>query len=50
MGRNILVVTSYDNWKTQAPEEPEKCCMYCGEPSEKDFCNKDCKKAYEHDN
>ncbi len=31
------------------PEEKENKCAYCGEPCEKEFCNKECKKAYEND-
>lgn len=40
---------NYDKWKQETPEEKEKCCLYCEEPSEKEFCNNDCKKAYESD-
>jgi len=33
------------------PDEAEKNkeCAYCGECSEKDFCNNACKKAYLND-
>ena len=40
---------NYDDWKLKLPEEPENCCLYCGEPTEKEFCDKQCKKAYEND-
>lgn len=39
----------YDNWKLEIPKEKCKCCRYCGEASEKEFCNLECKKAYESD-
>lgn len=32
------------------PEETDHECHYCGEPCNGSFCNRDCKKAYEHDN
>lgn len=41
---------NYDNWKQMTPEEKTKTCGYCGEESEEEFCNKDCKKAYMSDN
>ena len=31
-------------------EELENECRFCGEESEKTYCNKDCKKAYEQEN
>lgn len=31
-------------------EEKEYTCKYCGEESEKQYCNTDCKKAYEQEN
>jgi hypothetical protein len=31
-------------------EELENECRFCGEESEKTYCNKDCKKAYECEN
>jgi len=40
---------NYDKWKQEVPEEKENECGYCGEPCEGEFCNKDCKKAYEND-
>lgn len=32
-----------------ADSEKENKCLYCGEPCEKDFCNKDCYKAEMND-
>ena len=41
---------NYDQWKQQTPDDaPENECGYCGEPCENEFCNKECKKAYEND-
>lgn len=42
---------NYDNWKLDNPfgDEKENECLYCGEPSEKDFCDKQCYKAYQND-
>ena len=41
---------NYDKWKQQPPPEPTtKTCNYCGELSEKEFCNKKCEKAYLND-
>ncbi|AHK11394.1 hypothetical protein F132_48 [Flavobacterium sp. phage 1/32] len=41
---------SYDDWKLATPEEEgENECGYCGEPCEKEFCSRECKKAYEND-
>lgn len=41
---------NYDEWKTQSPPEaPEKECGFCGEPCHKEFCNKECEKAYLND-
>ena len=31
-------------------EELENECRFCGEESEKTYCNKECKKAYESEN
>jgi len=31
-------------------EEKENECGYCGEPCEKEFCNRECGKAYDQDN
>lgn len=40
----------YDKWKTEVPENDlEKECNYCGEPCKKEFCNKQCRIAYEND-
>ncbi|QRE03546.1 hypothetical protein [Flavobacterium psychrophilum] len=45
-----MVLDNQDNWKQEPPEEePKKECNYCGEPCEKEFCSKECKKAYEND-
>lgn len=42
---------NYDNWKLASPndDEPENECAYCGEPCQNEFCNSNCKKAYEKD-
>jgi len=32
------------------PEELENECAFCGEPCDKEFCSKDCQKAYEREN
>lgn len=31
-------------------EELEDECVYCGEPCNGTYCDKECKKAYEQDN
>lgn len=31
-------------------EELENECRYCGEPCDKTYCDKNCKKAYESEN
>jgi hypothetical protein len=42
---------NYDQWKTEVPPDiPDNNCNYCGEPCEKEFCNKECYKAYVADN
>jgi hypothetical protein len=42
---------NYDNYKLETPpEELENECFYCGEPCDKNYCDKNCKKAYEQDN
>lgn len=41
---------TYDDWKTEQPEELENTCDYCGEPCAGGFCNKECEKAYITDN
>jgi len=42
---------TYDDWKLDNPFDDEKDneCGYCGEPTDKDFCNKECYKAYQND-
>lgn len=41
---------NYDDWKQEAPEEEkENECGFCGAPCDGDFCDKECKKAYEND-
>lgn len=41
---------NYDNWKTATPpDKPQNECGYCGEPCEREFCNKGCEKAYNQD-
>jgi hypothetical protein len=32
------------------PEAKECTCRYCGEESEREFCNNECAKAYKSDN
>lgn len=42
---------NYDNWKQETPpQEKEKQCAFCGEPTDSTYCSIDCRKAYEHDN
>ena len=41
---------NYDKWKTGTPAPQEKCCAFCGEPSEERYCSTECKKAYESEN
>jgi hypothetical protein len=42
---------NYDNWKQETPpQEQENECAFCGEPTEKNYCSKECKKAYEQEN
>lgn len=41
---------NYDNWKTETPTPKEKCCAFCGEPSEGRYCLTECKEAYESEN
>lgn len=31
------------------PEEKENECTFCGEPCDKEFCSKECKKANDND-
>jgi hypothetical protein len=37
-----------DTWNNP-PEELEKECSFCGEPTNKEFCSKECSKANEED-
>jgi hypothetical protein len=37
------------NWE-YPPEEKECTCRFCGEESETEFCDRECKKAYESEN
>lgn len=40
----------YDEWKTEnPPQEKENNCGFCGEDCDGEFCNSNCKKAYEND-
>ena len=40
----------YDEWKLETPPEAkERTCNFCGEESDREFCSKECKKAYEND-
>jgi hypothetical protein len=42
---------NYDNWKQKTPpQERENECAYCYEPTDKTYCSKECKKAYEQEN
>ena len=42
---------NYDDYKLKnPPEELDNECLYCGEPCDKSYCDKNCKKAYEQDN
>ena len=34
-----------DQYKTEAPEELENTCYYCGNECAETFCSNDCKKA-----
>ena len=38
------------DWNDYPQEEKECTCKYCGEDSEKEFCNRERAKAYEADN
>lgn len=40
---------NYDDWKQETPEELENECAYCGEPCDNEFCDKQCKKAYDNE-
>jgi len=33
----------------EPPEELEGSCAFCGEPTNKEFCSKECKKANDND-
>ena len=37
-----------NNWTTPE-DEKENSCHYCGEDCHKEFCNTECRKAYESD-
>ena len=41
---------TYDDWKTEFPEEELDECGYCGEACNGRFCNKECEMAYIADN
>ena len=41
---------TYDTYKNDSPEPYENNCKYCGEECDEDFCDSDCRKAYENDN
>lgn len=32
------------------PEELESICLYCGEECNNNYCNNECKRAYESEN
>jgi hypothetical protein len=38
------------DWNDYPPEEKECTCKYCGEDSDREFCSKECAKAYKSDN
>lgn len=38
------------DYRDYGHEYIECTCKYCGEDSEKEFCNKECAKAYKSDN
>ncbi len=38
-----------DTYNTERPQE-ENECAFCGEPCEKRYCDRNCKKGYEQDN
>ena len=40
----------YDDWKTSSPpEEKENSCIFCENECDGEFCDSNCKKAYEND-
>jgi hypothetical protein len=48
---NLFAMENYDNYKLQTPpEELDHKCLYCGEPCDSCYCDKECEKAYEQDN
>ena len=40
-----LMIDTYN----EPPEELERTCAFCGEPCNKEFCSKECKKANDED-
>ena len=46
----MAAFNNIDDWKTDFPEDgPETTCSFCGEPSEKTFCSRECRIAEYND-